>query len=38
MTLNKQVPSWILIGAAAVWLAMHLFGLARLPLANCAEV
>jgi 4-amino-4-deoxy-L-arabinose transferase-like glycosyltransferase len=37
MALSKRVSSWILIGAAVLWLAMHLFGLARLPLANCDE-
>jgi 4-amino-4-deoxy-L-arabinose transferase-like glycosyltransferase len=37
MTLSKRVSSWLLVGAAALWLAMHLFGLARLPLPNCDE-
>jgi 4-amino-4-deoxy-L-arabinose transferase-like glycosyltransferase len=37
MALSKRVSPWILAGVAAVWLAIHLFGLARLPLPNCDE-
>jgi 4-amino-4-deoxy-L-arabinose transferase-like glycosyltransferase len=37
MALSKRVSPWILAGVAIVWLAVHLFGLARLPLPNCDE-